>query len=867
MVAKRWYLHEKDTPHKRICFLTTASEGRTGWRLMDAFNGSFKIAANDPVLDRYGREAIIDIGLMAVCEQDGLPPYVGFVQNVKEDSDGTITFQVDDVATQFDKRNTPKDFAVNAPAGDIFRSAIEAVNVSNPMGISCAADVAPGDVIAQDFSDVSLRRLFDEMAKTAGMEWWLASSVAPSGVTLTAHWGYRRGNDKSGDVLLRDGFELSKASRELDADALAANYRVVGGSSGTGGAFATRPSVQSTLGSILTSAGDDVAAADPSVIAKMKRWLHVGTMRDETLVRGTVLDPATLRARALTRLDSRYIGPAVITGDIPANHAILSSFSIGDSVTFSSTRKGIVTTFRVTEIDAGDKAVVAIKGTCDGGPGLRDRLTRRLREIEDNISDLQRTGTLRAAATISPSSGGAGGPGGCWPLYDFIVDPNWADTELGEGYLLNAYSGTKMFSNILDAAVQMIIDKGVDGIATYSASGFICPGYAGDLDITLDGNPDNTPFIFCLYGAGAGLPASSYDDPENTSGTQTGDFVVRGNALVFASEITFGHLHYGKNESGASPSFNLIRCRQDEKQTPGSVGPASPGETLSAWRSVDCVFGRDFELDFDAGSWATDPGIGAVQCEDTGSFFYYGIVLGSPAGATFNGSDIFSSTTDPYPAIRSTGTILNGLICNGVTFSVAAVNYTPDVSNGIAVLCANSTGTPVIASDYQGVSLIDCTLFVWTWGNATPDAILLRNDADFDLVNCTVMGNRFLRAPDGYTLGCNYIAARGRVSHSVLWPNAPYGDVTNDVTGSDNLLDGGGSGGGHVIEDEGTPLAQRSALNFVGSAVTATDDEANDASVVTIDVSGIPEVGSLPTSDQPRVVFLTTDQHLYILQD
>jgi len=33
------------------------------------------------------------------------------------------------------------------------------------------------------------------------------------------------------------------------------------------------------------------------------------------------------------------------------------------------------------------------------------------------------------------------------------------------------------------------------------------------------------------------------------------------------------------------------------------------------------------------------------------------------------------------------------------------------------------------------------------------------------------------------------------------------------------------SGGGHVIEDEGTPLAQRADLNFVGAGVTATDQE------------------------------------------
>ena len=43
-----------------------------------------------------------------------------------------------------------------------------------------------------------------------------------------------------------------------------------------------------------------------------------------------------------------------------------------------------------------------------------------------------------------------------------------------------------------------------------------------------------------------------------------------------------------------------------------------------------------------------------------------------------------------------------------------------------------------------------------------------------------------------------------------------------------------GSGSGHIIQEQGTSLTQRSKLNFVGATVTATDDLGNDASVVTI---------------------------------
>lgn len=47
---------------------------------------------------------------------------------------------------------------------------------------------------------------------------------------------------------------------------------------------------------------------------------------------------------------------------------------------------------------------------------------------------------------------------------------------------------------------------------------------------------------------------------------------------------------------------------------------------------------------------------------------------------------------------------------------------------------------------------------------------------------------------------------------------------------------GGGGGGGHVIEDEGTPLAQRADLNFVGAGVTAADT--GGKTVVTIPGGG-----------------------------
>jgi hypothetical protein len=39
---------------------------------------------------------------------------------------------------------------------------------------------------------------------------------------------------------------------------------------------------------------------------------------------------------------------------------------------------------------------------------------------------------------------------------------------------------------------------------------------------------------------------------------------------------------------------------------------------------------------------------------------------------------------------------------------------------------------------------------------------------------------------------------------------------------------------GHTIQEEGGSLTQRTKLNFVGTAVTASDDAGNDTTIVTI---------------------------------
>jgi hypothetical protein len=62
--------------------------------------------------------------------------------------------------------------------------------------------------------------------------------------------------------------------------------------------------------------------------------------------------------------------------------------------------------------------------------------------------------------------------------------------------------------------------------------------------------------------------------------------------------------------------------------------------------------------------------------------------------------------------------------------------------------------------------------------------------------------------------------------------------------------------GGHVIQDEGTPVTERAALNFVGAGVAVTDDEPGDASTVTIAGKHSVEDEGTPLTSRSKLNFV-----------
>lgn len=81
---------------------------------------------------------------------------------------------------------------------------------------------------------------------------------------------------------------------------------------------------------------------------------------------------------------------------------------------------------------------------------------------------------------------------------------------------------------------------------------------------------------------------------------------------------------------------------------------------------------------------------------------------------------------------------------------------------------------------------------------------------------------------------------------------------------------GSGTGGGHVIQDEGSSLTQRTKLNFVGAGVTVTDDAGNDATKVTITGGGAGTTTvETPTGtvNSTNTAFTVTNEPLWVVSD
>jgi len=152
--------------------------------------------------------------------------------------------------------------------------------------------------------------------------------------------------------------------------------------------------------------------------------------------------------------------------------------------------------------------------------------------------------------------------------------------------------------------------------------------------------------------------------------------------------------------------------------------------------------------------------------------------------------------------------------------SISAVKLAPDVFG--AGLVANGT-TNAIDLNADNVTIeISSNLVQVKAGGINQTHISLTGNIDFN--NYEVLNLRVENVTSDPTPG-----NAGRL----IWRTDLNQLKVDDGTAFTSI---GSGSGGHIIEDEGTPLTQRATLNFVGSGVTVTDN--GSKSVVTIPGGG-----------------------------
>lgn len=276
----RAYIHSPWAPYERMAELTTAFNMDRSYVRMDSGTGALHLASNDPQIN----SDILNYGNLLVIESDYISPWVGTILTVQESLQSpSLEITAKDLANIIDNRVTAQSEKYTSTTGStlVFNNLIDHMNLQGHTGIYRVSNSAAPSIQELQVGGQSVMQALNELHSRTDYEWWIDYTVKPTGIMAYINWGYRQGNDFSGECHLYAGQHFTDVDYKLDLTQAKAQLI--------------------TIGDFGAELGDRTSAARFGTTTPNKSDLGVGSVERATeLAARTISDlPAGLRSQRI----------------------------------------------------------------------------------------------------------------------------------------------------------------------------------------------------------------------------------------------------------------------------------------------------------------------------------------------------------------------------------------------------------------------------------------------------------------------------------------------------------------------------------------------------------------------------------------
>ncbi len=326
-------LRAPEPPHAEIATLlpTALTYGRM---LMRRNTASFRLSRKDAAWTDWAGLLVPDGAppMFTIERADGLHTWAGFLTRVNmRRTDTDVEFQLADHAWRLEHARAQKSGTVTGAGGDVLVSALREMDQRGepPLYIDVAGVTGGPDIDYTFRADQGLD-LLNKIAGACDYEWGWAHQVSAGGVRTQLIWTERIGQDRRGDVVLKEDRDLTDVQYALDYGAAIASAVVVGGT----GAFGARPavSVSKTGASSAGVSGRALTASAP-----------FGLGGSRVLIEQQVTDPAALFAAAQRMHAAPQALARTIAFSVYEPAVDMARLGVGDivSTSLAATRPGM----------------------------------------------------------------------------------------------------------------------------------------------------------------------------------------------------------------------------------------------------------------------------------------------------------------------------------------------------------------------------------------------------------------------------------------------------------------------------------------------------------------------------------------------